>query len=456
MLPLNKKTEKFCPDLGLGYLASVLRNKDHSVKLLIKDLNLSYNKFKEYLDADIVGIKVFSSSIQSVIDTIKLIRKINRKIKIVIGGPHPSSDMRNALDMLDADYAFYSEAELGFPMLIDYFKNKKIKLDSIPNLIWKDKNKIRINKLEFIHDLDSIPFPAWDLMPPKSFSLTPYNTFYKKFPIVPLTITRGCPFQCTYCNAKHMNGLKVRKRSVKNVIDELKLLYHKYGAKEVQFIDSNCIFDRGLMIEICKEMIKNKLDFSWTTPNGVRIDSIDEELLYWMKKSGCYLVSFGIESGSDRILESIKKKITVKQIREKLALVNKMGIKAFGFFMYGFPTETRKEIYETYKLSLELYLHGATFSILTPLPGTELYETMKRKGKLKNLDFNTLDFRTFRNDFSEMSPDELVKLQRKSYLRFYFRPRVIFFMLSMIKSFSYLKFLIKYILDSYIFHKKMY
>ena len=182
-----------------------------------------------------------------------------------------------------------------------------------------------------------------------------------------MLLTRGCPSRCTFCGAGLVNGYNLRARSVNNILTEIKLLVNTYGVKEIHFFDSNCSHRKGPLREVCKRIISEKIDITWCAPNGIRIDSIDKELAGLMKKSGCFQVNVGIETGSPRVMLQIKKGISLDMVRANIAILRKAGIEVTGFFVMGFPGEKRREINQTINTALQLPLTGASFSILTPL-----------------------------------------------------------------------------------------
>jgi len=437
MLPLRAKESKnifYCPDLGLGYLAAALRAKMENrpdITLLINNLVLSDNEFLEYLlkeNFDIVGIKVFSTTVSSTKKTISVIRRALPKAKIVIGGPQPSGDPDNILNYIPADYAFQGESEIGFPKFVDVLaKNiavipQKDSLQDIPGLLWRNNSEICCNPARVIEDLDSIRMPAWDLMDPRQFPYQRDYAFSYNYPIAPFIASRGCSFKCTFCTA---GSMRFRERSIENVMEELKILHKEYGVQEFNMIDNCCGYRTDYMINFCKALIDSKLKVAWNASGGTRINSINWEMLGWMKKSRCNQMWVGIESGSPRILKKIKKGITLETVKEKVKLVNRAKININGFFMLGIPGETKKDIQDTISFAKQLSLQGAVFNIFVPIPGTELYDELQKENKLKHLDFDRLDQKYYRNTFTEYTPEELIELRVKAYWEFHLRPKII-------------------------------
>jgi len=434
MLPYPFSNPFACTDLGLGILASCLRSDGHKVTLCIDPKRFPNERtLRDFIrneQFDVAGIKVMSNSIVSAINTTNIIKESYPQTKIIIGGPHPSGDPNTIFELMPlADYAFWGEAEIG---LVDFLRklsagrSSSEDLCAVPNLIWRKDATTVLNPKKIIEDLDSIPLPAWDLMDPRNMGRTPFNGYSRRFPIGMISMTRGCPSRCTYCAA---GNLALRARSAQNVLDEILLLQKEYGVKEIHFIDSNCGHRSGPLRELCRRIIELKLDITWSAPNGIRLDSIDEELASLMHRSGCFQVNVGIESGSVRILRKIKKGITLDLARQKVGMLRNAGIEVVGFFMMGFPGETADEIRATISFSRELSLTGATFSILCPMPGTEIYEEVYKGRRLGVAELNSFDLITYKNNLSEVSYDALRRFQRSALLGFYLRPKVIPFFL---------------------------
>lgn len=419
------------PDLGLGYLAACLMKEGHTVRLCIRPKECAPPALMELVRSerfDLYGIKSASSALGTAREITKAIRAIDHGAIIVMGGPHPSSDPDSVFRVIpEINYAFSGEAEIGLVNLAARLSSGPLderELDQIPGLIWRKGGETTVNEQKRVMDLDSLPFPAWDLMEPRKFPCTPFNFYSRRYPIAPLVLTRGCPGRCTFCAAGLINGRPIRSRSADNALEEIRLLTSKYGVREIQFYDSNCAHPSGSLRELCERIIAEDVDITWCAPNGIRIDSIDEEYVRLMRRSGCFQVNVGIESGSPRILKEIRKQITPELVREKVGILRKGGIEVIGFFMLGFPGETAAEVRHTVSFARSLPLTGASFAILTPLPGTELYRRVLSMRVMDIETFGSLDFINYRNDLSEVPYDRLRKIQKRAYIRFHLRPRV--------------------------------
>lgn len=454
-MPFDRDYKWSGPDLGLGYLASVLRQKAHSVELLLQPNQFqSLAALHDHLvrgSYDLVGIKVFSSQLSPARQTIAVIRDALPGVCVVVGGPHISGDPAHAFDFVpEADYAVQSEAEVSLPALARFLTVGAIdeaSLATIPGLVWRNQESVVVNPIHWIDDLDTIPFPAWDLMPPASFSDRPFNGHSRRRPVAPMVLTRGCPFACSFCGASRVNGRRVRSRSAANVMQEIRLLTHQYGVREIQFYDSNCASRQGPLRQVLQQMIAEGIDVTWSAPNGIRLDSVDEELVRLMKASGCYQVNVGIESGSQRVLRQISKGLRLGTVERATRLLHRGGIEVVGFFMLGFPSETWEDIRQTIDLAMRLPLSGASFSIYCPLPGTRDYETLIVEGKLTQDQVEQFDFVRYENRLSALSHTELRRIQRRAYLRFHLRPRAIMALLRSLNNIDKLGFLLAQVQD---------
>ena len=351
------------PSLGLGYLATSLRANNHEVDILdcIKeDLKLDgFLKRVKELKPDVVGLQCYTFDLRFVKEALDGLKKLDSKPVTMIGGPHPSAAPKETFGYFgdSLDFAFIGEAEKGLPLLLDKLGNgSTIDFSEIPGLAWRESSGVRLNPQAFTHDLDSLGMPAWDLISPENYPESQHGAFFKKFPIAPIMVTRGCPFPCTFCAGSVVAGKKIRKHSARFMLDEIKYLYERHGIREFHIVDDNFTFDKAYVKEFLKKLIALNLDISWATPNGVRVDALDKELLDLMKKSGLYLISLGIESGSDKVLNLMKKHTTVKKIREGVNLIRSSGIDIAGFFIVGFPGETKEDIADTMRFSLDLDL----------------------------------------------------------------------------------------------------
>lgn len=420
------------PPLGLLYLAGALIKKNKNLEIRILDFHL--NKFDEEkfrrtlleFKPTIVGITAFSFEITNAFTYCDIIKDVDKKIITIIGGCHVSCSPDHVLSNKNVDYGMKGESEVSFPIFVSAVTKGELNSLAIPGLVYRDirLDNVVVNKPKYLSDLDDIE-PAWNLIDIHAYPKLYLN---KKHPSAPIITSRGCPYNCKFCSASEISGLKWRYRSPENILKEIKSLYHNYGVREVMIWDDNFTLDRSRVDKFCNALLKEKLNIIWSCPNGVRINSLDLNLLKLMKKAGCYSLCIGIESGSQKILDDMGKNLKINMIKKIVPLIKKAGIRAQGFFIIGYPSETKEDIEKTIKLSLELPLDRASFHLYQPLPGSKSYSELLEQ---RYIDPNQMNWKLF--DYSKvnykhpfLSKEQLLNLQRKAILIFYLRPKVLF------------------------------
>ncbi|MDR3243705.1 MAG: B12-binding domain-containing radical SAM protein, partial [Elusimicrobiota bacterium] len=316
---------------------------------------------------------------------------------------------------------------------------KKRDWTNIDGIAYMDSlgNLIRTKPRKLIDNLDLIPFPAYDLIP-NMFAYTPQAYNYKKTPVANIMTSRGCPNQCTFCD-RTIFGQKLRQRSPDNVAQEISLLYHKYAIKEFAFADDTFTINFDRVIKLFDILEKDNISFPWTCMS--RVNTVTKESIKQMKKLGCWMLSFGIESGVEDILKTIKKNITLEQIHQALLWCKEEGIKSAGFFMIGHPQETLETINKTIAFALKLPLNVVSVTINTPYPGSAQHQDVNKYGLLDSTDWSL--YSHWRPVFIPFGLDKetLVNKQKEFYRRFYLRPAIIFsFMLTFFKSGGFKRF----------------
>lgn len=453
VVPINR-SYVIMPPMGLGYLASVAREAGYEPRILdcLKG-RLTFDDFERHVaanPADVYGLSMMTYDFTPVKEHIRIIRKHSPDGVIILGGAHPSGDCEKVLlDFPEADFAFRGEAELGFGRLLEELRKPGPRRDyaAVPNLVWRDGNDVNVSAWEVVEDLDSIAFPAWDLVDPRTYPEAPHGGFARGFPTAPMIITRGCPFRCTFCSGKTVTGTTVRKRSIDNVIEEVRLLVNEYGVRELHVEDENFTMHKPLVMEFCRRLESEGLDVSWTCPSGVRIDTLDAEMLEAMKRSGCYSLAVGIEFGTDRMHRLTKKRLTLDVIERQLELLGGYGIKTTGFFLMGMPGETRDDMLATIRFARKVRIDRAQFNNFMPLPGSEIYEELKERGELDSIDPDHFFVHDVGYVPEGMTRAEIKNLQRRAYLSFYMRPRIIRGLLGEIKTPRHFRLLLKRFID---------
>lgn len=437
-LKIDKEIGAF-PSLGLLYIASYIRknNLNDDIKIIDAKVDcLSLENIESLVNLktpDLVGITVMTFSLLDTIDIIKIIKKASLSTKICLGGPHVSIYPRESLSIKGVDFVILGEGEIVFLDLINKLKQDKPDFSLIAGLGCKDENgNLFINeKKQFISNLDALAIPDRKLINyKKCYSLLGRDKFTAS-----VQTTRGCPFRCVYCDQQ--SGKILRKRSVSNIIEEIRQLY-ELGIRDIFFIDDLFTLDKSRVYEFCDLLINKKINISFKISS--RVDTIDKKMLKMLKMAGCYRIHYGAESGTQKTLNILNKRITLEQTRDAFKLTREAGIEIFAYFMMGCPGETRREILETINFSINLKPDYAHFSIATPYPDTELYKMAREAGIIKDdywRNFAISPNDDFKTKFwaKELSSEELVSLQNYANKRFYLRP--LFLVKELLKTYSW-------------------
>lgn len=437
--------------LGLMYLAAFLRMHGYSdVRILdasaknsvsrwdvdFYKIGMSDAEFKAEVSSfapDVVGISaMYTVNSKGVHDTAALIKLLYPGVPIIVGGAHASAFPEWILKDENIDYVAKGEGEAT---LLDFLQaySSGADLCNIKGLVFRKGGKVFYSPpREFIHNLDSVPFPARDLVEMGGYLNEFYNKRHSMSPPRATVVTsRGCPYNCIFCSIQSLWCHSYRVRTPKNVVDEIEFLVRQYGVREIAFFDDNLSFHRKRMAEICDELILRRLNVRWCTPNGIAIWTLDEPLLEKMKASGCYKLTFGIETGSLNTQKFIRKEqVDLLRSKEIIAACAKIGIWTHSPFIIGFPYETKADIEATIQYALSSGLDMATFFIATPYPGTDLYEIYKKDGLLPDLGSeNALEWlgavgraMVGTHNFTTTDIERLVSYaQKKIYIRLLFR-----------------------------------
>jgi len=365
--------------LGLLYLARILEKEGHQVvvkdyyKRQFANYGAVWQDVKSIIEKfqpDVVGINSTTMNRTCGFKITKAIKKMNPEIKIVLGGVHASSMYKQILENLPVDFIVIKEGEITFPKLIESLDKKK-SFKKLKGIAFKEKSGVKSTGFgEFITDLDKIPFPKHELC----------EDTIRKTKTANMITSRGCPYGCSFCSTSAYWGRKWRARSAKNVVDEIEYLVNKFPyIKKIIFQDDTFVLDNQRVIDICNLILKRGIKIKWWC--AARVDRISEEMLVKMKAAGCEDISYGVESGSEKMIKIIDKKITKEQIKRTIALTNKVGIRYHVFLMVGNPGETWETVKETVKFLKELKgCEVTSVSKLQLYPNTKSYEIAKNQG----------------------------------------------------------------------------
>lgn len=438
--PSIYQTKQTMPPLGISWLAAILRqNGFPEVNLIDAVINKYSNEdILEILNnqqPDLVGLSFGTQNRFQAFELARLIKEKLPKIHLTVGGPHPTLTADDILRHLPfVDSVVRGEGEYTLLELARTLEGS-LNFESVKGLSFKNQNGKIVHNLsrEPISDLDILPWPARDLLP--------LEKYQQKIPLSDKVCTsilssRGCPYNCVYCSTSEQWGHKIRHRSPKNVVGEIEHLLKTYELDGIGFFDDVLTMDKSRVIAICKEILDRNLQVSWWCE--ARANTIDEEMVDWMKRAGCEHISMAIESGSDRILKNIKKAITVEQGVKAIKTIKAAGIKLKIFFMHSLPGETYQDIKKTVFLSRyvkhELGVEETTQGITIIYPGTNLEKLAKQSGILPENFSWSLPFEetrsyppldTCRNmpifEQPDLSYEQVFKYVRRAKIEYYLR-----------------------------------
>lgn len=412
------------PPLGLAYIAGNLRRANYDVRILDADLSINQmedvRKTSEEYMPDIVGISVSSSVMKASLKIARILKNINRDIRIIFGGVHPTLFPKEVANENCVDYVVHGEGEETVVELVQSIEKSKEIIDVL-GVAYKNKGKVIVNDPRPLNEnLDRLSFPAYDLLPINSY----FHSQISKKPFISMITSRGCPYKCIFCDAHVVFGRRYRFNSPERTVSEIKYLIRNFKVKEIIFKDSEFTLNQERVENLCDLIKKEKINVKWSC-NG-RIGGVTLPLLKRMKEAGCRLISYGVESGDQKILDILKKQITVEQVIETFRMSREAGLKTVAHFMIGNPDEDQKTIEKTIKLAIEIKADYGSFEFTKPFPGTEIYNLAQKNGwLLKN--FDPLNIRTDKcvMNATRMNINELQQMLKKAHRSFYLRPSYI-------------------------------
>ncbi|MBF0570061.1 MAG: radical SAM protein [Candidatus Omnitrophica bacterium] len=424
------------PPLGLAYLAAALQASGHEARIIDAHLEgfLPQDVVASVSEApDVVGISSNILTIRPALRYAAALKGAFPAARVILGGPYASIMGRKLLeDRPFIDAVIVGEGErticeiaLGLSQP-DPFRDVK-------GVMFRCAGQVIDNgPRDFVSDIDALPFPAYGLLP----DLRRYRSRSRASPVGYIFTSRGCPAACTFCYRTF--GARFRARSPEKVLEEIAYLREHYGICQLDILDDNFTFDAARARRIL-EMIRDRHPgLKINLQIGVRVHSLDESLLKVMKEAGVFKFGFGIESGDQAMLKRIKKGLSLERAVELVRLARSMGFVTHGYFMIGFPGDTPETMQRTIDFAVKLDPHYASFSICTPLPGTEMFDDIVKNGTMledvsEGIDEGIFALKSlFR--YGDADPDDVVRYCKKAWKNFYLRPGKIVDVLSTVRS----------------------
>jgi radical SAM superfamily enzyme YgiQ (UPF0313 family) len=409
------------PPLSLATIGAVL--EEASCRVQIVDCpaqGVPWHALEQLIRAFMPDLVVWSTgtpSIKSDLGLASFVKRINTRILTAVFGTHVTVFDKQSLESFpDIDYVVRNEPEMTVRDLVrSLTENGSPK--AVRGLTYRQKNgEISANPPRpFIEPLDKLPFPAWHLLDLNRYHLPLKGTRY-----LMIAPQRGCPYRCSFCTCQTYYGKRLRKRSIKTVVQEIEYDIEQYGVRDFFFWAETFVIDKKYVSALCSAIIERGLPIAWTSNS--RVDTVDSSLLKLMAEAGCWMISYGIESGSQTILDGARKGTTPEQASRAVRSAREAGIKTVGHFILGLPGETKESLESTIAYARTLPLDLAQFYCAVPFPGSRLYEQALKEGWIPDHDFND-----FKQDHALMrlptlSPEEVNRYRALAYKRFYFRP----------------------------------
>jgi len=404
--------------LGIAYLGAVAEKAGHEVTVIdCQAEKISYEGFRSRISQptfDVIGVTATTLLYKSAMQLVTIAKQVQPQAITVVGGSHGTFWDENALNEYPSlDVVVRREGEQTFLELLGRLQAKS-GFSGVLGITFRSGGKVVRNAdRPFLEDLDSLPFPAHNLLPLDSLKRMGKILF-------PLITSRGCVYWCDFCSTVRMFGRGYRMRSPKNVVDEMQLVHDKYGVDQVTFYDDAFTVNRERVVKICEELHARKLDMTWDC--GTRVDMVDRELLKMMRGAGCIAVWLGVESGSQAMLGAMNKSIKLDQTRLAYKTAHEVGLMTIANTVLGFPGETEVTAWETIRFIKELNPDDVGFYVATPYPGTPMYEQVKKNGWLRVTDFDKYDTAGPTFETPWLSMEKIAQIRYKAYQQFYLRP----------------------------------
>jgi len=420
--------EAIVAPLGLAYIASYVRSKGVNVELLdataldIDDEILRY--IIKSINPCLVGITSNTSTFGAVINIANIVKDVNPESITLVGGRHATALTEQTLNVKSIDFVGIGEGEVTtYELAKLILDNASFDAKNVAGLAWlgNEHEVCKSNSRQLLNNLDELPYPAYDLLPIEKYRVS--IKWYNRSPVATMVTSRGCPYKCTFCDIQTISGRSVRYRSTENIINEIKSLINNFGTKEILFYDDTFTLNMKRTHEICDAIIAEQLNITWCCLS--RVNCVDLELLKKMKKAGCHMISYGLETGSEQMLASVDKATTLAQAEEAIHLTKQVGIRSTGSFVFGLPGETVETMRETIEWAKKVDPTFAIFFRAIPFVGTPLHTYLVNEGLYSNSDNWENYLQTFTAPAYEIptiSSTEVMLNMENAWKEFYLRP----------------------------------
>ena len=422
------------PVIGLAYLAAMCQREGHDVRAIDQfTYGWSVARVLEEVQSwkpDVVGIGILTPSARISIELADACKRLLPECKVIAGNIHADIFYKEILQRSMVDVVIHGEAEYAIVDLLRAFERGDKDLTGIQGLSFiNGQGEVQKNAARpVIEDLDALPYPAWELFPYTRYGLLPLADVAK--PTLSMTGSRGCPYRCEFCSLLY-TGSNYRRRDPIKIVDEYEWLHQRFGVRQVGFVDPIFPLNKKILFQFCEELMRRGLQKKIVWVSETRVDRLDRESLRIMRASGCRRLLLGIESGVDLLLENVNKTFTTETTRKAVTMCREEGVETIGLFMIGLPGETPEMTRQTIDFAKSLDLDFAKFAVTVPFPGSQMFEDLRREGRLDREDWE--NWTTFQPDPAktvfvprDTSPEFLIKMQKVGMREFYFRPKMIY------------------------------
>jgi len=406
------------PTLSLATIAASVRENGHNVKIMdMSYLPYDYELLRQEVISflpDIIGITALTPMMNQLRDMSVLLKELSNNILLVGGGPHVSALPEETMNETLLDVLVIGEGDITFREICD-----GVPLSEISGIYWRDDGQTRSTGMRTpIADLDSLPFPAWDLYDAELYTKKISRLLVKRPPVATIEFSRGCVFKCDYCASKITMALGYRKKSPERCAQEVTLL-KSLGFNEFMVADDIFTSDEHWALVVTEAIIDSNVDMSWTCTNGIRVESCNGDLFEAMQRAGCYRVSFGFESGNDEVLKRFGKggRASIEKGSEAVQTARRNGIETNGFFMIGLSCDNERTMTDTIQYARRLPLDMLKFSVTIAFPGTSMFNNYSRKGLIKSYNWDDYHIYSDAQLFSHerLTFDAIQRYMKKAY-----------------------------------------